>query len=141
MPMGCNEREKLIISSPWKCTLLAMHMNSQWVTLHESYGKYMVSKSFTKEQLLNRVHKFLFLGSVSSAYEGGMASERWERLRQARHGLSKPQGRRQLRLLLGEGYLEHYSIRLQRIERNALARKAVVFVAISYFEYIFIIIY
>ena len=49
MPMGCNEREKLIISSPWKCTLLAMHMNSQWVTLHESYGKYMVSKSFTKE--------------------------------------------------------------------------------------------
>ena len=32
-------------------------------------------------------------------------------------------GRTQLRLLLGESYLERYSVRLQRIERNALLKK------------------
>ena len=49
MSVRCNGREKLIISSPWKCTVFAMYMNVQLITLHEGYGKYEVLKSFTKE--------------------------------------------------------------------------------------------
>ena len=49
--------------------------------------------------------------------------------------------RTQFRLLLGESYLERYSVRLQRIRTHCIIEKAIVFIAVSYFEHIFIIIY
>ena len=52
------QRHRKIDHKPWKCTLFAMHMNVQLMTLHEGYGKYEVSKSFTKEYLFSRVLNF-----------------------------------------------------------------------------------
>ena len=109
----------------WSCAYKHAH-DHDWLHLHRctwwpgAGGLWLLT--MTIEQHALTVTTFDNAGSMrrriyeagSGADGGGMASELWESMRQARDRLSKPQGRRKICLLLGESYLERYSVLLQR---------------------------